>query len=139
MYSVKGGLSVLSTADRSPTTFRNPAAAAPFLLLRDAPGGSTPPPPRGPRPPPPRRGHPSAPVAGTRCPWAGGGGASGANTPPSGREGGISTPPRHCRPRGLDYLERETRQDLLGDAAGQREVAERLARLLPQALADLQL
>jgi predicted N-formylglutamate amidohydrolase len=49
------------------------------------------------------------------------------------------TIPHHSRPRGLDYLELETRQDLLGDAAGQREVAERLARLLPQALADLQL
>jgi len=49
------------------------------------------------------------------------------------------TIPRHSRPRGLDYLELETRQDLLGDAAGQREVADRLARLLPQALADLRL
>lgn len=49
------------------------------------------------------------------------------------------TIPHHCRPRGLDYLELETRQDLLSDQAGQREVAERLARLLPQALADLQL
>jgi predicted N-formylglutamate amidohydrolase len=47
------------------------------------------------------------------------------------------TIPRHCRPRGLDYLELETRQDLLSDEAGQRAVAERLARLLPRALADL--
>jgi predicted N-formylglutamate amidohydrolase len=47
------------------------------------------------------------------------------------------TVPHHCRPRGLDYLELETRQDLLLDAAGQREVADRLARLLPQALADM--
>jgi predicted N-formylglutamate amidohydrolase len=47
------------------------------------------------------------------------------------------TIPHHCRPRGLDYLELETRQDLLLDDAGQREVADRLSRLLPQALADL--
>jgi predicted N-formylglutamate amidohydrolase len=47
------------------------------------------------------------------------------------------TVPHHCRPRGLDYLELETRQDLLLDEAGQREVADRLARLLPEALADL--
>jgi predicted N-formylglutamate amidohydrolase len=49
------------------------------------------------------------------------------------------TIPHHCRPRGLDYLELETRQDLVADEAGQREVAKRLARLLPEALADLQL
>jgi predicted N-formylglutamate amidohydrolase len=47
------------------------------------------------------------------------------------------TIPHHCRPRGLDYLELETRQDLVTGAAGQREVADRLTRLLPQALADL--
>ena len=47
------------------------------------------------------------------------------------------TIPHHCRPRGLDYLELETRQDLITDEAGRREVAERLARLLPEALADL--
>ena len=49
------------------------------------------------------------------------------------------TVPHHCRPRGLDYLELETRQDLLSDEAGQQEVAERLARLLPEVLAELQL
>lgn len=47
------------------------------------------------------------------------------------------TIPHHCRPRGLDYLELETRQDLIADAAGQRDVAERLANLLPAALTDL--
>ena len=47
------------------------------------------------------------------------------------------TIPHHCRPRGLDYLELETRQDLVADAAGRRDVAGRLARLLPDALADL--
>jgi predicted N-formylglutamate amidohydrolase len=49
------------------------------------------------------------------------------------------TIPHHCRPRGLDYLELETRQDLIAGEAGQREVADRLATLLPAALADLQL
>ena len=48
------------------------------------------------------------------------------------------TIPHHCRPRGLDYLELETRQDLVTGATGQREIADSLARLLPQALADLQ-
>jgi predicted N-formylglutamate amidohydrolase len=47
------------------------------------------------------------------------------------------TIPHHCRPRGLDYLEIETRQDLIADSAGQRDVAGRLADLLPAALADL--
>ena len=45
------------------------------------------------------------------------------------------TIPHHCRPRGLDYLELEIRQDLLLDETGQQEVADRLAKLLPQALA----
>lgn len=47
------------------------------------------------------------------------------------------TIPHHCRPRGLDYLELETRQDLIAEEAGQTDVAGRLAKLLPQALADL--
>jgi predicted N-formylglutamate amidohydrolase len=47
------------------------------------------------------------------------------------------TIPHHCRLRGLDYLELETRQDLIADAAGQRDVAERRANLLPGALTDL--
>ncbi|WP_309605904.1 N-formylglutamate amidohydrolase [Phenylobacterium sp.] len=47
------------------------------------------------------------------------------------------TVPTHAGPRGLDYLELETRQDLIATAAGQRQVALRLARLLPQVLADL--
>ncbi|HEX4710266.1 N-formylglutamate amidohydrolase [Phenylobacterium sp.] len=46
------------------------------------------------------------------------------------------TIPRHARPRGLDYLELEVRQDLIARAAGQRQVAGRLAELLPHALAD---
>jgi predicted N-formylglutamate amidohydrolase len=46
------------------------------------------------------------------------------------------TIPHHARPRGLDYLELEVRQDLLARPAGQQQVALRLAALLPQALAD---
>ncbi len=47
------------------------------------------------------------------------------------------TVPHHAHGRGLDYLELEVRQDLLADAKGQQAVAERLARLLPLALADV--
>ncbi|HEY8571499.1 N-formylglutamate amidohydrolase [Phenylobacterium sp.] len=47
------------------------------------------------------------------------------------------TVPHHAMRRGLDYLELEVRQDLIAEAAGQGEVAERLARLLPLALADV--
>jgi predicted N-formylglutamate amidohydrolase len=49
------------------------------------------------------------------------------------------TVPRHAIGRGLDYLELETRQDLLADAAGVAEVAALLARLLPTALSRSQL
>lgn len=45
------------------------------------------------------------------------------------------TIPRHAFPRGLDYLELEVRQDLLADAAGEAEVADLLAEVLPAALA----
>lgn len=38
------------------------------------------------------------------------------------------TVPRHAFPHGLRYAEMEVRQDLIGDAAGQHEWAERLAR-----------
>lgn len=47
------------------------------------------------------------------------------------------TVPHHAIRRGLDYLELEVRQDLLADAAGREAEAERLARLLPAALGDL--
>ena len=47
------------------------------------------------------------------------------------------TIPAHSHPRGLDYLELETRQDLLADAAGVAAVAQRLRVVLPQALAHL--
>ena len=41
--------------------------------------------------------------------------------------------PLHATRRGLDYLELEIRQDLIGHEAGQRGWADRLARLLPAA------
>jgi len=44
------------------------------------------------------------------------------------------TVPQHAEPRGLPYVELEIRQDLVADAAGQAEWADRLARLLPVAL-----
>jgi predicted N-formylglutamate amidohydrolase len=43
------------------------------------------------------------------------------------------TIPLHAGGRGLDYLELEVRQDLVADAAGQADVAERVARVLLQA------
>lgn len=46
--------------------------------------------------------------------------------------------PVHAEARGLDYLEIEIRQDLIQHEAGQAEWAERLARLLPFALAALE-
>ncbi len=44
------------------------------------------------------------------------------------------TAPRHAQARGLQYLELETRQDLIADAAGQARFAELYAWLIPQAL-----
>lgn len=44
------------------------------------------------------------------------------------------TIPHHAIGRGLDYVELEVRQDLLADAAGQKAIAQRLARILPDAL-----
>lgn len=43
------------------------------------------------------------------------------------------TIPTHAEARGLPHVELEIRQDLVADADGQREWAERLARLLPLA------
>ncbi len=45
--------------------------------------------------------------------------------------------PVHAERGGLDYVEIEIRQDLIAEAAGQEEWAERLARLLPAALSRL--
>jgi predicted N-formylglutamate amidohydrolase len=47
------------------------------------------------------------------------------------------TAPHHAQARGLQYLELETRQDLIADAAGQVRFAELYARLIPRALAAL--
>ncbi len=47
------------------------------------------------------------------------------------------TAPHHAQARGLQYLELETRQDLIADAAGQARFAELYARLIPRALAAL--
>jgi predicted N-formylglutamate amidohydrolase len=47
------------------------------------------------------------------------------------------TAPVHAQARGLEYLELETRQDLIADAEGQAHFAELYARLLPNALARL--
>ncbi|HEX7948156.1 MAG TPA: hypothetical protein VF495_26060, partial [Phenylobacterium sp.] len=56
---------------------------------------------------------------------------------PYAMDGVDFTVPHHAIGRGLDYAELEVRQDLLADAAGQAEVADRLARLLPAAWDDL--
>lgn len=45
-----------------------------------------------------------------------------------------NTIPLHADARGLDYLELETRQDLIADAAGQDEIAAVIAALLREAL-----
>jgi len=45
------------------------------------------------------------------------------------------TVPVHGERRGLPHVEIEIRQDLITDPAGQRDWAERLARLLPAAYA----
>jgi predicted N-formylglutamate amidohydrolase len=47
------------------------------------------------------------------------------------------TAPTHAGARGLEYLELETRQDLVADAAGQDRFADLYARLIPKALASL--
>jgi predicted N-formylglutamate amidohydrolase len=46
-----------------------------------------------------------------------------------------NTVPLHADPRGLDYLELEVRQDLIADAAGQAQMAMRVAGWLREALA----
>lgn len=46
------------------------------------------------------------------------------------------TVPFHADARGLDYLELETRQDLIADEGGQAEAAALIARLLLQALRE---
>ncbi len=56
---------------------------------------------------------------------------------PYSMDGTDFTVPHHAGPRGLDYLELEVRQDLMADPPGEQAVAERLAKILPMALADI--
>jgi predicted N-formylglutamate amidohydrolase len=56
---------------------------------------------------------------------------------PYAMDGTDFTIPHHAVARGLDYVELEVRQDLIADEGGQFAVAERLARVLPAALADI--
>jgi predicted N-formylglutamate amidohydrolase len=54
---------------------------------------------------------------------------------PYAMDGTDYTAPLHAWRRGLDVIELEVRQDLLADPAAGADMAERLARLLPQTLA----
>ena len=56
---------------------------------------------------------------------------------PYSMDGTDFTVPRHAVARGLDYLELEVRQDLIGEPAGQAEVAARLAPMLAESAAEL--
>jgi predicted N-formylglutamate amidohydrolase len=47
------------------------------------------------------------------------------------------TVPLHADGHGVDYLEIEVRQDQIEDAGGQAAIAERLAEILPRALAEI--
>ena len=60
----------------------------------------------------------------------------GDNEPYDGGRFGY-TMQRHAEPRGIPYLFLEIRQDLLADAGGQREWAERVSRLVDTVLAGL--
>jgi predicted N-formylglutamate amidohydrolase len=53
---------------------------------------------------------------------------------PYAMDGTDFTAPHHAGRRGLDVIELEVRQDLIADRAGAQRMADRLARLLPQAL-----
>ena len=61
----------------------------------------------------------------------------GDNQPYSISDGSDFAIPVHGEQRGLLHVELEIRQDLIADAHGQAQWAERLARLLPPLLADL--
>jgi predicted N-formylglutamate amidohydrolase len=56
---------------------------------------------------------------------------------PYSMDGTDYTVPRHAVARGLDYLELEVRQDLIGDETGRAAVAARLAPILATALASV--
>jgi predicted N-formylglutamate amidohydrolase len=55
---------------------------------------------------------------------------------PYAMDGTDNTVPLHADLRGLDYLELETRQDLIADSRGQDEAADMIAGLLGRALID---
>jgi predicted N-formylglutamate amidohydrolase len=57
----------------------------------------------------------------------------GANEPYAITDDSDYTVPAHGEGRGLDHVEIEIRQDLIGDSAGQQRWAERMARLLREA------
>ena len=61
----------------------------------------------------------------------------GDNEPYSISDGSDYAVPVHGEQRGLLHVELEIRQDLIADAQGQHEWAERLARILPALLPDL--
>ena len=61
----------------------------------------------------------------------------GDNEPYSISDGSDYAIPVHGEQRGLLHVELEIRQDLIADAQGQHEWAERLARILPALLPDL--
>ena len=61
----------------------------------------------------------------------------GDNQPYSISDGSDFAVPVHGEQRGLLHVELEIRQDLIADAQGQAQWAQRLARILPDVLADL--
>ena len=61
----------------------------------------------------------------------------GDNQPYSNSDGSDFAVPVHGEQRGLLHVELEIRQDLIADAQGQAQWAQRLARILPAVLADL--
>ena len=61
----------------------------------------------------------------------------GDNQPYSISDGSDFAVPVHGEQRGLLHVELEIRQDLIADAQGQAQWAQRLARILPTLLADL--
>jgi predicted N-formylglutamate amidohydrolase len=63
-------------------------------------------------------------------------GEAAGDNQPYAMDGTDNTVPLHADPRGLDYLELETRQDLIADAASQDQAAALIAALLGQCLTD---
>jgi len=61
-------------------------------------------------------------------------GEAAGDNQPYAMDGIDYTVPLHVDPRGLDYLELEVRQDLIGEARGQDDTAAFLAPILQEAL-----